>query len=215
MLARSALLAAVAAVLGAGCGGGGPVHPAVATAAAARDALATSAALEALIAEARAAPADRERAYEAVVTMPEQPTAAYAFARAAVTGRLVEAHGLTKAHLVKEVERWARQSKALDPRFRNGAATRMLGTLYVLAPGALLAHGDSEEGLTLLEGLAASSPEVPENRLRVAEAYLALGDPAPAAPHLCAAQAKKAALRKDDQRLLERLIAEAQPLRCP
>jgi predicted Zn-dependent protease len=128
------------------------------------------------------------------------------FARAAVTGRLVQQKGLMAAHLVPEIERCARRSRDLDPDFRGGAATRLLGTMYVMAPAVLLQHGDSEEGLQLLEGLVQTHPKVPENHLRLAEAYIALGDPAPAGPHLCRCLADKAALRPDDQRLLQHLI---------
>ena len=103
----------------------------------------------------------------------------------------------------------------LDPTFRDRAATRMLGTLYVLAPAALLAHGDSEKGLELLEGLVAERPDVLENHLRVAEAYIALGDNGPAVPHLCACLAKKATLRKDDQALLQKLVRDGGLGECP
>jgi hypothetical protein len=190
------------------------LHPSVAESAEKHDALALSDALEALIAEGKDTPEDRAYAYRQVRTH-EEPTAAYAFARAAVTGRFVQTHGLTKGPLVAEVERFARQSRALDPGFRNGAATRMLGTLYVIAPAALLKHGNSEDGLALLEGLVKAHPEVLENHLRVAEALIALGDAAPARPHLCRCLEKKAALRRDDQRLLDRLVTEAgSALRC-
>jgi len=131
------------------------------------------------------------------------------FARAAVTGRLVQQKGLLAAHLVPEIERCARRSRDLDPDFRGGAATRLLGTMYVMAPAVLLQHGNSEEGLLLLEGLVQTHPTVPENHLRLAEAYIALGDPAPAAPHLCRCLADKAALRPDDQRLLQQLVDNA------
>jgi tetratricopeptide (TPR) repeat protein len=189
---------------------GGPL----AAAAAKHDALAISDALEALIAEGKEAPADRGFAYDAVRER-EEPTAAYAFARAAITGRLVQAHGLTKSLLIKDAEAWAEKSVALDPNFRDRAATRMLGTLYVLAPAALLAHGDSEKGLDLLEKLVAERPDIPENHLRLAEAYIALGDNAPATPHLCACVAKKERLRKDDQALLQKLLRDAGNVECP
>ncbi|MBI4518772.1 MAG: hypothetical protein HY699_23500 [Deltaproteobacteria bacterium] len=160
-------------------------------------------ALEALI--AAGTPADREYAYD-IVRVYEEDTAPFMFARAAVTGRLVQQQGLLAAHLVPEIERCARRSRDLDPDFRGGAATRLLGTLYVMAPAVLLQHGDSEIGLQLLEGLAQTHPEVLENHLRLAEAYIALGDPAPAGPHLCRCLAGKPALRPDDQRLLQQLV---------
>jgi hypothetical protein len=186
----------------------GAVHPELSAAGDRQDVLALSDGLEALIAAGRDTPADREYAYD-VVRVREEDTAPSMFARAAVTGRLVQQKGLLAAHLVPEIERGARRSRDLDPEFRGGAATRLLGTLYVMAPAVLLQHGDSEVGLELLEGLVQTHPEGIENHLRLAEAYIALGDPAPAGPHLCRCLADKAALRRDDQTLLQQLIDEA------
>jgi len=170
-------------------------------------------ALETLIAVGKDTPADREYAYNVVLTCTTD-TAPDTFARAAVTGRLVQQKGLLGAYLVDDVERFARRSRELDPHFRNGAATRLLGTLYVTAPASLLKHGDSEEGLTLLEGLVEEYPDTLENHLRLAEAYIALSDPGPAAPHLCRCIARKSALRPDDQALLNMMIAGSAPLHC-
>lgn len=202
-------------LLAACAGTQGPVSPQLAAVAEKQDALSTSDALEALIAAGADTPADREYAYE-VVTAREEDGVAYAFARAAITGRLVQQRGLLGADLVPSVERWATRSRTLDPDFRDGAATRMLGTLYVLAPAHLLAHGDSEEGLALLDALTRAHPADPENHLRLAEAYIALGDPGPAAPHLCFCLQHRAALRRDDQRLLQQLVtAPGSPVECP
>ena len=190
-----------------------PAHPELATLAAQGDDLALADALEALIAQGADTPADREYAY-AVVRRHDDDTVTSTYARAVVTGRLVQQKGLRAANLVPEIERFARRSRELDPTFRDGAATRLLGTLYVIAPGTLLRHGDSETGLDLLEGLAAAHPEVLENHLRLAEAYITLGDPAPAAPHLCHCLAQESALRGDEQLLLARLAASAGPFTC-
>lgn len=198
----------------AACASRGRVHPSLATTAEQQNALAVSDALETLIAVGKDTPADREYAYNVVLTCTTD-TAPDTFARAAVTGRLVQQKGLLGAYLVNDVERFARRSRELDPHFRNGAATRMLGTLYVTAPASLLKHGDSEEGLTLLEGLVEEYPDTLENHLRLAEAYIALSDPVPASPHLCRCIARKSALRRDDQALLNMMIAGAGPLHCP
>jgi hypothetical protein len=184
------------------------VHPQLIAAGDRQDALAVSDALEALIATGHDTPADRQYAYD-IVRAHTEDTAPSLFARAAVTGRLVQQKGLLAAHLVPEIERSARRSRDLDPNFRGGAATRLLGTLYVMVPAMLLEHGNSEVGLQLLEGLVRMHPDVLENHLRLAEAYIALGDPAPAGPHLCRCLADKAALRPDDQRLLQQLIDDA------
>ncbi len=190
-----------------------PTHPQLATVAEQGDALALSDALEALIAAGQDTPRDREYAYQ-MVRKDQTDTAAAAFARAAITGRVVQLKGLRAAHLVASVEREARHSRELDPNFRGGAATRMLGTLYVIAPATLLEHGDSETGLQLLEDLTAAHPEVPENHLRLAEAYVTLHDPDPAAPHLCFCIAHRTQLRPDEQQLLKELLDEAGAPSC-
>jgi hypothetical protein len=207
--------AVVALLLASGCATlqRGSVNPELAAAAERRDALVIADTLEALIERDEDSRADREFAYEAVVTA-EEDTAAYAFARATVTGRLVQSRGLRGASQVGEVERWALRSQSLDPEFREGAATRLLGTLYVVAPANFLEQGDSEQGLEMLEQLAQKHPEVPENQLRLAEAYISLGDLEPAGPHLCAALERRGELRRDEQRLLDQLVATAEAPDC-
>jgi hypothetical protein len=190
-----------------------PTHPQLATVAEQGNSLALYDALEALIAAGQDTPRDREYAYQ-VVRKDQTDTAAAAFARAAITGRVVQSQGLRAAHLVASVEREARRSRELDPNFRDGAATRLLGTLYVIAPASLLEHGDSETGLQLLEDLTAAHPDVPENHLRLAEAYVTLHDPDPAAPHLCFCIAHRTAIRPDEQQLLKELLDEAGAPAC-
>ena len=208
MGADRSLAALLVLALAAGCATPRPVSERLQEVAQKHDALVTSDALEALIADGRDTTEDREYAYRAV-TASEEDTAAYAFARAAVTGRLVQQRGLLGADLIPDVERWALRSRELDPDFRGGAATRLLGTLYVVSPASFLSQGDSEQGIDLLEGLVREHPDVVENHLRLAEAYVALGDPGPAAPHLCFCLATRSTLRQDDQQLLDQLIATA------
>ena len=169
--------------------------------------------LEDLIAAGKDRREDRKAAFERIHAMGED-TAAYTFARAAITGRYVQQERLTAAYLVTEVERYARRSRQLDPEFRDGAATRLLGTLYVLAPAMLLKHGDSEVGLRMLNKQAKKRPDIVQNHLRVAEAYLALGDPDPAKPHLCECMARRAELRGDEQLLLDQLLIDADGFEC-
>jgi len=195
------------------CASLAPVHDQLMVAARQGDALDLSDALEALIAGGKDTAADREYAYNTVREHPED-TAAYCFARAAITGRLVQQKGLLGADLVPDIEANARRSLELDPDFRDGAAQRLLGTLYVLAPATLFKHGDSEVGLELLEALTDKHPHTLENHLRLAEAYIALGDPTPAHPHLCECLAQEASLRPDDRALLHHLIADAGKLDC-
>jgi hypothetical protein len=170
--------------------------------------------LEDLIAAGKDTPADRKAAFERIRAVGED-TAPYTFARAAITGRYVQEERLTAAFLVADVEHYARRSVKLDRKFRDGAATRLLGTLYVLAPTTLLKHGDSERGLKMLIDLAEKRPDVIQNHLCVAEAYLALGDPDPAVPHLCECIRRRADLRGDEQRLLDQLLIDADGFTCP
>lgn len=169
--------------------------------------------LEALIDAQKDNKQDREDAYALVVkqadTSPE-----YYFARAAVAGRLAENRGLQALGLVTETEDYARKVRAIDPDYREGAATRMLGTLYVLAPPSLVKHGDSETGLELLEAEVKAHPERLISRLRLAEAYIALGDPEPAKEHLCVVQRGEATLSAGDRRLLTKLVADSGKLEC-
>jgi hypothetical protein len=170
--------------------------------------------LEALIAEDDDTRNDRKNAFAALRNRNED-TAEFQFAWAAVAGRVVQQRGLLAVNLVKQIETHARRSVELDPTSRNGAATRLLGTMYVIAPSSFLEHGNSELGLEMLEGLVVEYPNDPENHLRTAEAYIALNDPEPAAPHLCACLAVRDTMRKDDQKLLENLIADAGHFECP
>jgi hypothetical protein len=210
-----AVLGALPACWGGVTGAQGPaVSASLRTAVATKDPLAIADALEELIASGADTPEDRQLAYAEVRAMPVD-TPAYTYARAVVTGRLVQLKGLLGADMVGEVEHYALRSRKLDPDFRNGAATRMLGTLYVVAPAALLRNGDSETGLELLEGLVQKNPDVIENHLRVAEAYIALGDVEPAKPHLCRCSADRAKLRRDDQALLSQLLKDAGNPTCP
>jgi hypothetical protein len=189
-----------------------PAHSALTVPGASNLALAD--ALEGLIALHADTPGDRRYAYERVKTH-EPATAADALGRAIVAGRLAQVAGLSAPGLVAEVERYARLSSSLDPALRYGAAQRILGTLYVMAPASLLAHGDSETGLDLLEQVVKSFPAYPTNHLRLAEAYVSLGDPEPARPHLCFCRSHRAELRADEQQLLDELSAQTKVTACP
>jgi hypothetical protein len=164
--------------------------------------------LEAAIAEGRDSEDDRQQAMTRVREIADDGTAAYAFARAAIVGRVAELRGVKAGKLVTEAEQWAKASIDRDPEYRQQAASRMIGSLWVMAPPRLVEHGDSEEGLELLESLAEAHPEVPENGLRAAEAYLFLGDTDPAIPHLCRIRSARDALRPDDRALFDKLARE-------
>ncbi|MCA9706265.1 MAG: hypothetical protein KDK70_10490 [Myxococcales bacterium] len=193
------------------------VTPEVAAAAEHRDALAISDELEALIEKGGDSEDDRVFALDRVRAIPDDQSAGYAFARAAVAGRVAELRGVKAGKLVGEAESFAQRSIERDPGFRGRAASRLLGSLWVQAPPRLLEHGDSEKGLGMLEQLAQEQPEEILNHLRLAEAYVFLGDPEPAVPHLCLVQAGRASLRRDDDALLQRLlteVAEEESIEC-
>ena len=184
------------------------VTPTMTEAAQQADALTIYEELEALIAEGKDSEQDRTFALDRVRGIADDQSAAYAFARAAILGRVAELRGVKAGKLVTEAEQYARLSIERDAAWRDMAATRMLGSLYVMAPGRLVEHGDSESGLALLEKLAADRPDDTRNHLRLAEAYIHLGDPEPALPHLCTSVSGRDALRADEAALLDRLIAD-------
>ncbi len=197
--------------------GSADVDPAIAHAAASADALEVYQQLETLIASGADTEDDRQFALQRVEKIQDDGTAAYAFARAALLGRVAELRGLRAGKLVTDVERYALLSIERDPLFFAKAATRMLGSLYVMAPARLVEHGDSEDGLELLEQLAREHPDEVLNHLRAAEAFIHLGDAEPALAYLCTTLSVREALRSDDRALLERLIADvggSETLQC-
>lgn len=150
---------------------------------------------------------DRKQAHEQILEW-DDGSAEYAFARAALAGRRAQAQGMKAGGLVEEAESFARRSIERDPGLREGAAQRLLGSLYVLAPGRMVQHGDSESGLEMLEEDVEAHPDRADSHLRVAEAYIALDDPEPAFPHLCFVLKAKGSIGGEDQRLLAQLIKD-------
>lgn len=198
-----------------GCKPSGTVDPTI-TEAKAEGAWAIHEALEARIAAGKVSEADRAAALETVRAAADDGTAAHAYARAAVAGRVAEERGLKALKILEEMRTWALKSIERDPEFEGLAAKRLLGTLYVLAANHL-EDGDSEEGLELLEEVVDAHPDVALNHLRLAEGYIALGDPDPAFESLCVAQAGRDTLRAEEAALLDSLIAElggAEALGC-
>jgi len=164
-------------------------------------------ALELRVASGSVSDADRLAALEKLRVAEDDHTAAYAYARAAVAGRVAELRGLKALKILEEMRTWSLESIARDPGFEDMAAQRMLGTLYVLA-GDHLDAGDSEDGLELLEAVVDSFPDRADNQLRLAEAYIALGDPDPGIEPLCLAALGRAALSGEEQILLASLLEE-------
>lgn len=174
-------------------------------------------ALEARIAAGEDSEADRAAALEKVRAASDDGSAAHAYARASVAGRVAEGRGLKALKLLEEMRTWSLKSIERDPEFQDMAAQRMLGTLYVLA-GQHLKQGDSEQGLELLEDVVDAHPENPTNHLRLAEGYVALGDPEPGIDGLCVALAAREQLSAEERELLARLVEELggeAALACP
>ncbi len=174
-------------------------------------------ALERMIDTQKATKQDREAAYDAVRQWRDD-TAEYALARAILAGRVAQTRGMTGVLLISQLEKWARYSLELDPKFRDGAARRTLGTLYVLAPASLVSHGDSEVGIELLEKQVELYPDQVSNHLRLGEGFLALDDLEAGTESLCLCIEKKSKLRRSERRLLKRLIdaaGGARELDCP
>lgn len=173
------------------------------------DPVAVYEALERDIGDGRDSEQARVDALARVERSPDDGTAAYAFVRAALLGRVAELRGADAGKLVTSAEQWARKSLERDPSYRDQAATAMLGSLYVMAPGRLLEHGDSESGLEMLEQLVAAAPARIDLHLRLAQAYLHLGDDDGARPELCASLAGREQLRGDERKLLDALVGDA------
>ena len=172
-----------------------------------QDATELADALEQLIEDDRDTRSDREYAHYKIQAW-RDGTAAYSFARALIAARLAEQRGVTGLEQVKEAERYALRSISIAPTFSDGAARRLLGSLYVMA-GQYTRQGDSEAGLAMLEDLAAQFPDSVRNHLRLAEAYIVLGDVESSLEPLCRARAGEASLKGSERELLVRLIADA------
>ena len=201
----ASVLVAVA-LLAPACKPKGTVDPSI-VAAEQAGAWAIHEALETRILAGSASEADRAAAVEKVRAAADDGSAAYAYARAAVAGRLAELRGLQALDLIEEVQTWALKAIERDADFQGMAPQRMVGTLYVLA-GKHLKHGDSEEGLEFLEAVVEAHPDAAVNHLRLAQGYIALGDPEPGLEGLCLARAGRDTLSKEEQVLLDRLVED-------
>ncbi len=185
----------------------GTVDPSI-DAAAEQGAWAIHEALEARIATGQVSEADRVAALDRVREAADDESAAHAYARASVAGRVAEDRGLKALALLEEMREWAETSIERDPNFDGMAAKRLLGTLYVLA-GRHLTKGDSEQGLELLEAVVEAHPDLARNHLRLGEGFVALGDAESGFESLCKARAGRESLTRQEQTLLDQLIEDA------
>ena len=75
--------------------------------------------------------------------------------------------------LVPEIQKEGKIALMIDPRFDHAGPHRLLGALYLRAPGWPASIGDPEEALMHLMSAVEIDPSYPENHLYLAEALLA------------------------------------------
>jgi len=75
--------------------------------------------------------------------------------------------------LVPTIEREALAAARLNPKLDHGGPDRLLGELYLRAPGFPVSIGDSGKAVIHYRRALAQDPNFPENRLGVVEALLA------------------------------------------
>jgi tetratricopeptide (TPR) repeat protein len=85
-------------------------------------------------------------------------------------GQLARTKTLGALRLVDEMEREFKAAHVLDERFDFAGPDRFLGQLYLQAP-PIASVGDRTKARKHLERAAELSPDYPENRLNLAEAY--------------------------------------------
>lgn len=86
-------------------------------------------------------------------------------------GQLARTKTLGALRIVEEMEREFKMARALDERLDHAGPDRNLGLLYLEAPG-IGSVGNRNRARLHLERAVELSPEYPENRLNLAEAFL-------------------------------------------
>jgi hypothetical protein len=89
--------------------------------------------------------------------------------------------------LVRVIESEALLAAGLDPSVDHGGPDRILGELYLRAPGSPLGPGDQSKSIRHYRRAVAADPGYPGNRIGLAEALLAVGDRDGACAELSAA----------------------------
>ncbi len=113
----------------------------------------------------------RELAEKALRLKPESGPAHYL--NAYLAGLEAERQPLHGRALVPVIEREAQAAADLNPDFDRGGPDRMLGELYLRAPGPPISIGDPEKAVAHYRRAVEVAPENTENRLGLAEALLA------------------------------------------
>ncbi|MBL7171935.1 MAG: tetratricopeptide repeat protein [Desulfobacteraceae bacterium] len=124
----------------------------------------------------------RELAETAVKMLPKSGLTHYLYAY--LTGLEAENDPLRGLDLVPVIEREALLASDLNPAIDRGGPDRMLGELYLRAPGIPVSIGDPEKAIAHYQRALAIAPACPENRMGLVEALLKEGDVEKACMHL-------------------------------
>ncbi|RMH10954.1 MAG: hypothetical protein D6701_15610, partial [Gemmatimonadetes bacterium] len=92
--------------------------------------------------------------------------------RAIAAGRFAQDHKLRGRAAMVQVREDGRRAVALDPTYDGGGPHRVLGALYLRAPGPPAGVGSLRRALQHLERARELGPDQPDNLLFLAEAYL-------------------------------------------
>jgi len=124
----------------------------------------------------------RKLAETAVAMLPKSGLAHYLYAY--LTGLEAENDTLRGLELVPIIEREALLAAKLNPRINGAGPDRMLGELYLRAPGAPLSIGDLEKADAHYRRAISIAPEHIENQLGLVETLLEEGEDEEACTYL-------------------------------
>jgi hypothetical protein len=116
--------------------------------------------------------AGRKYAEIALRAFPESGLAHYLMAH--LTAYEAERNPTRGLQLVPIIEKEAIMAASLNPAIDHGGPDRMLGELYLRAPGFPMSVGDSERSVAHFHKAVTYDPSYPENRLGLVEALMAL-----------------------------------------
>jgi tetratricopeptide (TPR) repeat protein len=128
------------------------------------------------------AQAGRHLAERAVRQQPDSALSHYLYAY--LTGLEAENDPLRGLELVTVIEREALIASDLNPVVDQGGPDRMLGELYLRAPGMPISIGDVEKAIACYRRALAVAPASAENRLGLSEALLKAEETAEACTQL-------------------------------
>ena len=115
-----------------------------------------------------------QAAGEAVRLRPQRVEGYYY--RAIATGLFAEQHQAAGREAMHQIRRDARKAIQLQPEFDYGGPHRLLGALYLRAPGPPAGIGSTRRALQHLQEAWKIAPNYAENQLFLAEAYLKAGE---------------------------------------